>query len=180
MAAFINRASCHNDLKEYDAALKDAESALKWNSESAYALYHKARAEQGLKKFIEAADDFERAAKNYPEKAARYRKRKEIECLKAAGQTDKAQKLLESMTKSDDPYVVLSSLDERLDKNDSAGAIKEINALIAKNPNFWLAYRYRGTYESRMGNYAKALADYNHALQLEKRLRRMYLFSGLG
>lgn len=53
---------------------------------------------------------------------------------------------------------------------DWRGALLELNAAIAEDPDYWHGYWIRGSVHASMGNYLEAIADFTKVLQQPNRL----------
>jgi tetratricopeptide (TPR) repeat protein len=67
---------------------------------------------------------------------------------------------------------------EKINKNDDAGAIADINKAIALDPKFATAYVERGNAELDLEQYAAAIADYDRAIALDPKDGSAYFNRG--
>jgi tetratricopeptide (TPR) repeat protein len=75
-----------------------------------------------------------------------------------------------------DKLMVQSS--DAMDRNDFQAALKDLDTITAKKPNFAEGWNKRATVYYMMGDYEKALADIDRTLELEP--RHFGALSGLG
>ncbi len=177
VAAFINRSLCWNKIQDFKKALQDAESALRGNSESSYAWFHKAEAEKGLHKYTDAAQDYQTAAKYEPEAGYRYNQLA-VACLESAGQTAKAKELQANIDKATDEYSLIGRGLAKYKNGQYIEAVKEFTAAIAKDPRAEQAYYNRGLCQATLGRYKEALEDYNQVLKLDSSDAQAYYLRG--
>lgn len=62
---------------------------------------------------------------------------------------------------------------QRLQRGDAGGALRDIDAVIARDPNSSPAYALRGTIRMTLGRRAEALADFNRAIQITPDVKGM-------
>lgn len=177
VAAFINRALSYNKLKDYTAGLQDAESALRWNSESSYAWFHKAEAERGLGKYMDAANDYQSAAKYESESSYRYNELA-AQCYESAGKIDKAKEIRDNLSKATDADSLVGRGIFKYQKAQYSDAIKDFTAAIAQDPNLLPAYYHRGLCEATLDQYKDALVDYDKVIQLDSNYEQGYYLRG--
>jgi tetratricopeptide (TPR) repeat protein len=73
---------------------------------------------------------------------------------------------------------LMISSSDAMDRNDFQSALKDLDAITARKPNFAEGWNKRATVYYLMGDYEKALSDLDRALKLEP--RHFGALSGLG
>jgi tetratricopeptide (TPR) repeat protein len=177
VAAFINRAKCKNEIRDYQGALEDGESAVKWNPESSYAFFQKAKAEEGLQKFVDAANDYQSAAKCEPEGAYCYSD-SAAKCYELSGQPEKARELRAKLSEASDATTLLSRGLLELRKQELSEAKKDFTAAITQDPAMMDAYYNRAQCESLLGEHTKALDDLNKVIEGRPDVAQAYYTRG--
>jgi len=70
---------------------------------------------------------------------------------------------------------IIAKLKDLEDFKDYHGAIQDFNKVIELNPNYALAYFYRGTAKSDLEDYHGAIKDYNKAIELYPKYAHTYV-----
>lgn len=175
--AYAARGKALFGTRDYAAALVDYDFALQLDPKYVNALIDRGLTYRRLKRVPEAIADFDRAIALDPANAIAYYDRG----LARSVQHDYPAALADfDRAIADSPKKFISAYDERahvrMMVKDHAGALADINEVIAAEPNNADHYGNRGQIRNLLKDWPGALADFNRALELDPRGDR--LFSG--
>lgn len=175
--AYIIRADCRYELKDYEAAITDFNSALihyndyySDNKEKAGIYYMLGRSKHDLFKYSDAINDYSTAlTNNYEEPGYVYWNRGT--CYYELGKYKEAKddytKAIDRISSNDDLSTIYS------DKGDCEAKLGNYEAAytlytraISYNSNNYNAYWQRGHYKSQQNKYKEALTDFDKAIEI--------------
>jgi Flp pilus assembly protein TadD len=86
-----------------------------------------------------------------------------------------APKKKQAVSKHKKIYAKRTAVREKINAGDYRGAIKILNAVIAKNPDESINYRLRGNAFDNLGNQKRAIEDWKKAAALGDTIIQSYL-----
>lgn len=157
--AYMMRGAAYYGLQFYDKALKNYEKAVTLNPQDKISLNNIGLIMEQTNRNEEALKYYNMALKIDPNYKSAQRNRDAIQKI-AAQSPQKAQNL----AKTAQNLFIKAELE--LENRDYDQAIKLLNQAIENNRNFRDAYEKRGWAKSRLGEYQKAISDFDRALEL--------------
>jgi len=92
--------------------------------------------------------------------------------FKTGKKAEGMQEMLYARSLAPQSFLVLHNLaDTYIDELSPDKALEQLNSLVQYHPTMPLAYFYRARYFEDRGQVVKAMADYDHALQINRRFR---------
>ncbi|MBX9694794.1 MAG: tetratricopeptide repeat protein, partial [Cyanobacteria bacterium] len=174
VAANINMALSLNQLGEFRQAVDAATQALRFNSTSSYALYHRGCARIELGQFAEASEDFTRAIADDPGNPGYYLQR--ARCYERMGQNQKANAdfaigaKLPGKTVSENLFKAAAYYGQgQFEK-----AIPVFTLTIKQDPTCINAIHDRGLCYATTGKYKEAINDYTRCLKINPEYYHCY------
>lgn len=176
--AYIIRAICRVELKDYDASLDDLNSALTYysdyygsdNKEKARIYFYRGRCKQEKRRYNDAIDDFNTALSyNYTEAGYAYWNRgvcyyKLIKYKDADGDYIKAIERISDKEAQSSLYSNRGDCQAKLGNYETAYSLYA--RAITYNANNYNAYWLRAYYKDLDYKYEEALTDYNKAIEI--------------
>ena len=166
---YYNRGIAKNSLGQYKQAIADYDLSLKLNPDSALSYSNRAASKIALKKYQGALEDCDAAIRINPDLIIAHSNRAiaKISLDDYQEALDDANFVLQKHSDSDEAfhlYLICSAAKSAL--GNFVEAIKDINKVISRNPNFAEAYVMRGFIKNGMKDYQGAIEDAEKTLQL--------------
>ena len=165
--AYINRGLVKNELGDYDGSINDYDKAIELDSRCALAYNNRGYTKYKKEDFSGALKDYNKAILLNPK-------------LKIA--LDNKAKLLMNVCLHDDNnftekyYLSLGICN--INQGNFNDAISDFSEAIKQNPNYDLAFFYKGVAEHNLGKNDDALESYTKSIELNKKLIDAYYNRG--
>ena len=165
--AYVARGLAYHDLSQHDNAIKDYETAIRFESKNPYAYNNRGTIYVDLEQYQHAVEDFNQAIKLKPDYAYAYSNRGAIyddlgQYQRAIDDCNKAIRLEPGLASA---YVNRAKAYINMAKYQEA--MVDCNQAIRLDPDFAMAYNNRGIAFDELGKHQQAIEEFNKTIRLK-------------